>query len=154
MSQLYIKPTSVYSFTLPTLPTLPTAFTMHTTTYYILHTTYYILHTTYYILHTTYYILHVVECGADIRAEEIKAYIVLLEKQLGVVIKSAEALIRRDKESSLAMFDFSQGMGVMGVSEGEGIGVALNEVRGGVCVCVWVCGSGSSNSVGHHIVLY
>ncbi|KAJ1439103.1 Phox homologous domain-containing protein, partial [Ochromonadaceae sp. CCMP2298] len=55
--------------------------------------------------------------GADIRADEIKAYITVLEKHFAVVIKHAEALVRKDKDSSAALLDFSQGVGALGASE-------------------------------------
>ncbi len=66
--------------------------------------------------------------AADIKIEEISVYILALEKQMVNVTKHSEALVRRSREISSAMFEFGQSITWLGQSEGDVIGAALTQV--------------------------
>ncbi len=66
--------------------------------------------------------------AADIKIEEISQYILALEKQMVNVTKHSEALVKRSREISSAMFEFGQSITWLGQSEGDVIGTALTQV--------------------------
>jgi hypothetical protein len=67
--------------------------------------------------------------AADVKIEEIQAYVISLENQMNRVTKHSDFLVRRAREQSQALFDFSQSFSLFGQSEGDNsLGEALLQV--------------------------
>lgn len=64
---------------------------------------------------------------ADIKVEEIAAYVKNLQKHISSITKKADALLKQEKEMSRAYFEFSQSFTYLGQSEGDALGSVLVE---------------------------
>jgi sorting nexin-1/2 len=64
----------------------------------------------------------------DIQIEEITRYINAFESQFSNVTKHSSALVKRNRETAQALYDFAQSLTWLGQSEGEALGVALTQV--------------------------
>ncbi len=67
--------------------------------------------------------------AADLKVEEISQYITQLDKQISNTWKHSEALIKRNREMSQALFEFGQSLSFLGQSEGDAVGSGLAQVR-------------------------
>ena len=64
-------------------------------------------------------------------------YITSLEKQLDIIYKHIQTIIKRSLEKGHNYYDLSQSLESLGHLEGESTGLMLTKVR--VYVCVYVC---------------
>lgn len=65
--------------------------------------------------------------SADERFDEISAYLTTLEGHLDKVSKAATAMVRRNRQSSEELFEFSQGVGGLGNCETDSLSMALTQ---------------------------
>jgi sorting nexin-1/2 len=66
--------------------------------------------------------------AADQKIEEIGSYIQQLEKQMSSTIKHSEALVKRSRDISQAIFELGQSLTYLGQSEGDALGTGLTQV--------------------------
>jgi sorting nexin-1/2 len=71
--------------------------------------------------------------AADVKVDEMTAYVQVLEKQLNNVSRHSDAMVKKLREASAAMLDFGQQLHFLGQSEGDSVGSGLIEVGDSLC---------------------
>eukprot|EP01040_Poterioochromonas_malhamensis_P001597 gene1597-1691_t len=72
--------------------------------------------------------LELEKSAADTKVEEITAYIFQVEKQMTAMLKHAEGLVKKNRETSQVLFELGQSISLFGQGEADGLGKALNEM--------------------------